>query len=147
MNLPTRHMLLGMTLGAACATALAAFGPGYVLETFADEMPAGFDTDKLVKFDDRYYEVDYDPSVSTDPISTVTVKKIEAGRVSHVQISSTATGTYSTDALTSPHVQYPGIEVEPAAKTAFFFSSYSRGKWTAFGSYNGNSFVSIGRWR
>ena len=53
MNLPTRHMLMGMTLGAICATALAAIGPGFVLETFADEMPASFDTSKLVKFDGR----------------------------------------------------------------------------------------------
>lgn len=147
MSLPTRQVLLGITLGAVCATAINAIGPGYVLETVADEMPAGFDTSKLVKFDDRYYEVDYDASVSTDPISTATVKKIEAGRVSYVQIASTATGTYSTDAMTSPHVQYPGIAVEPVAKKNFFFSSWSRGKWTSFGSYDGHSFTRISRWR
>jgi hypothetical protein len=143
MDLPTRHMLLGMTLGAACATALAAIGPGFVVEVFADEMPAGFDTDNLVKFDDRYYEVDYEPWVSTDPLSTAQIKKIEGGRVSYVNITTTATGTYSSDALTSPHVQYPGIEVESAQKRGFFFSSWSGGRWTAFATYAGNSFVSI----
>ena len=75
MNLPTRQMLMGMILGATCATALAATGPGLVLEAFADEMPAGFDTDKLVKFDGRDYEVEYADWVSTDPLSTANGQK------------------------------------------------------------------------
>lgn len=143
MNLPTRHMLLGMTLGALCATALAAIGPGYVLEVFADEMPAGFDTDKLVKFDGRDYEVSYADWVSTDPLSTATVKKIEAGRVSYVSITSTATGTYSTDGLTSKHVLYPGIEVKPADKNRNWFAYWSGGHWQGFATRNGNSFIAV----
>lgn len=144
MSLPTRHMLLGMTLGALCATTLAATGPGQVLQAFADEMPAGFDTDNLVKFDDRSYRVAYEPWVSTDPVSSTSVKKIEAGRVSQVSISTTQTGTYSTDALTSRHVSYPGIEVkEIDRRGGFWFSSWSHGRWTQFSTFRGNSYVSV----
>ncbi len=144
MNLPTRHMLIGMTLGAACATALAAIGPGFVLEAFADEMPAGFDTDKLVKFDGRDYQVDYADWVSTDPLSTATVKKIEGGRVSYVSITSTTTGTYSTDGLTSKHVLYPGIDVTEATPgRRNWVRFWSNGKWFSFSSRAGNSIVRL----
>ncbi len=145
MNLPTRHMLLGMTLGAICASALAAIGPGYVVEAFADEMPAGFDTDKLVKFGEREYEVSYADWVSTDPLSTAMVKKIEGGKVSYVSITTTATGTYSTDGLTSRHVLYPGIDVEPADKQNNWFAYWYNGQWQGFASQVGNSFVAINR--
>ena len=144
MNLPTRHMLMGMTLGAICATALAAIGPGFVLEALADEMPAGFDTSRLVKFDGREYEVDYADWVSTDALSTATVKKIEAGRVSHVSITTTATGTYSTDGLTSKHVLYPGIdvtEVKPHGRN--FVRFWTNGVWYSFSSRAGNSFIRL----
>src|SRR4051812_35589586 len=115
MNLPDRHLLLGMTVGAICATALAAIGPGMVFEAFGDEFAAtGVDAAGLVKYEDRDYTVDYDASVATDPLSTVRVKKVEAGKVSYVTITTTATGTYSTDAMFSNHVQYPGISVEAA---------------------------------
>ena len=144
MNLPTRHMLMGMTLGAICATALAAIGPGFVLETFADEMPAGFDTSKLVKFDGREYEVEYADWVSTDPLSSTTVKKIEAGRVSHVSITTTATGTYSTDGLTSKHVLYPGIEVTAVGRgTGTYVRFWTNGDWYNFRSRAGNSFIRL----
>jgi hypothetical protein len=144
MNLPTRHVLLGMTLGAACATALAAIGPGFVLEAFADEMPAGFDTNRLVKFDGRDYDVAYADWVSTDPISSATVKKIEAGKVTYVSVTTTATGTYSTDGLTSKHVLYPGIdvtEVSPGRNNWVRF--WSNGSWFSFSSRAGNSFLRI----
>lgn len=142
MNLPTRQMLLGMTLGATSAMALAAIGPGVVLDAFADEMPAGFDTSKLVKFDGRDYEVDYADWVSTDPISSATIKKIEGGRVTYVSVTTTATGTYSTDGLTSRHVLYPGIdvtEVAPGAGNAISF--WTNGHWYDFTSFAGNSFL------
>lgn len=144
MNLPTRHMLLGMSLGAACATALAAMGPGFVLEAFADEMPAGFDTSKLVKFDGRDYEVEYADWVSTDPLSSSTVKKIEGGKVTYVSITTTATGTYSTDGLTSRHVLYPGIDVtEVTPDRSNWLRFWSNGSWFSFSSRAGNSFLRL----
>ena len=143
MNLPDRRVLLGMTLGAVCATALASIGPGAVVEVFADEAAAGFDPSRLVKYEDRQYIVDYDDSVATDPLSTTRVKKVEAGRVSYVTITTTATGTYSTDAMFSRHVQYPGIEVQPAGPSANRFSYWSDGHWTGFVSRNANSFIYV----
>lgn len=155
MNLPDRHLLLGMTLGAICATAIAAIGPGMVFEALADEFaPSGVDAASLVKFEGQDYVVDYDDWVATDPLSTVRVKKVEAGKVSYVTITTTATGTYSTDAMFSNHVQYPGISVEEDSSEIYNrFSYWSGGKWFSFGTIYGNSFfnyrsdnVGISRW-
>ena len=141
MNLPNRHLLLGMTLGAICATALAAIGPGMVFEAFADEFaPVGVDAASLVKFEDRDYVVDYDDWIATDPLSTVRVKKVEAGKVSYVTITTTATGTYSTDAMFSRHVQYPGISVTDAEPSRNFFRYWSNGRWSAFSTGTAGSF-------
>lgn len=146
MNLPDRRVLLGMTLGAVCATALASIGPGMVIKVFADEAAVGFDASQLVKFEGRKYLVDYDESVATDPLSTTRVKKVEGGRVSYVTITTTATGTYSTDAMFSRHVQYPGIEVQPAGRSANRFSYWSNGRWTSFVTRSANSFIYASRW-
>jgi hypothetical protein len=147
MNLPDRHLLLGMTLGAVCATAIAAIGPGMVIEAFADESPVGIDPSSLVRFEDRDYNVDYDDWVATDPLSTVRVKKVEAGRVSYVTITTTATGTYSTDAMFSRHVQYPGISVEQIEPSRNRFSYWTNGEWSSFSTVNAGSFAYHRSWR
>lgn len=141
MNLPDRHLLIGMTLGAACATILAAIGPGMVIDAFADETPQGVDPSRLVRFEDKLYRVDHEASVSTDPLSTSRVKKVEGGRVSYVTITTTPSGTYSTDALFSRHVQYPGIAVEQLSPPDNSFSYWSNGAWAGFVSRSANSFV------
>lgn len=142
MNLPDRHMILGMTLGAFCATALAAIGPGVIVQAFGDDnVINGIDPSRLVRYEERDYVVDYDDWVATDPLSTTRVKKVEAGKVSYVTITTTATGTYSTDAMFSPHVQYPGIQVAPAPDDTYNrFSYWGGGSWLSFGSRGGNSF-------
>ena len=145
MNLPDRRLLLGMTLGAICATAIAAIGPGMVLDALADEFaPVGIDAASLVKYEDREYVVDYDASIATDPLSTVRVKKVEAGKVSYVTITTTASGTYSTDAMFSRHVQYPGISVEPAEPTRNYFRYWSNGRWFGFRTGTAGSFSYLG---
>lgn len=141
MNLPDRHLLLGLTLGAICATAIAAIGPGMKIEVFADESPAGIDPGNLVKYEGQHYVVDYDDTVSTDPLNTRRIKKIEAGKVSYVTITTTATGTYSSDAMFSQHVQYPGISVEPARPDGNSFAYWSNGKWSGFVTRAANSFI------
>ena len=144
MNLPSRQVLLGMTLGASCATVLASIGPGVVLSVIADEAPSGFDTSNLVRFDDRDYRVAYADWVSTDPLSSSTVKKIEGGKVTYVSITTTATGTYSTDGLTSRHVLYPGIEVDEVTDEPRNWLSYwTDGGWYSFSSRAGNSFIRL----
>ncbi len=57
------------------------------------------------------YDVVIDDSVSMDVQRTQQVTKIARGTKSVVTIVTTPTGTYSSDALTSPHVLYPGIDV------------------------------------
>lgn len=141
MNLPDRHLLLGMTIGAICATALAAIGPGMVIQAFGDELAIhGIDASKLVKYEGRRYIVDYDDTVSTDPLSTTTVKKVEAGKVSYVTITRTATGTYSSDAMFSNHIQYPGISVEAARPARNYFRYWTNGAWSAFSTGTAGSF-------
>ena len=147
MNLPDRHMLLGMTLGAVCATALAAIGPGMVIEAFGDEAPAGIDPSQLVRYENRIYSVEYDESVSTDALSTSRVKKVEAGKVSYVTITRTSTGTYSSDALFSNHVQYPGISVEVLTPPINHFAYWSNGYWANVITGSANSFIGTSAWR
>lgn len=65
----------------------------------------------LVKFDERQYEVAYSADVSLEPLSSSSVRKVGYGHVRDVNIATTSTGTYSSDALVSPHVLYPGIKV------------------------------------
>src|SRR5688500_16736703 len=56
----------------------------------------------------RKYKITFDESISTEVQRTQVVKKIGYGRTSEVTIVTTPSGTYSTDGLLSPHVQYPG---------------------------------------
>ncbi|MHA6729412.1 hypothetical protein [Devosia sp. A369] len=142
MNLPDRHLLLGMTLGAVCATALAAVGPGVVLQAFGDESAIhGVDPSRLVRFEERDYLVDYEDWVATDPLATARVKKVEAGKVSYVTITTTDTGTYSSDAMFSRHVQYPGISVQSAEPDRNFFRYWSHGAWSGFSTGVAGSFT------
>lgn len=143
--LPDRKVLLGMALGALSATAVAAVGPGWVTSVLADEFarPA-IDPSRLVRYENVNYLVDYDASVSTEALSTARVKKIEAGKVTYVDITTTATGVYSSDAMFSPHVQYPGIEVErapyPHNRGGNRFTVWGDNGWTSFSTTPGKSY-------
>ncbi|WDR04037.1 hypothetical protein PSQ19_08515 [Devosia algicola] len=141
MSMPTRHLLLGLTLGAICTTALSAIGPGFISTALADGFASGIDTSKLLHVDGRDYSVHYDDSVSTEPQKQVRIKKVEYGRVSYVDISTTSSGTYSSEALLSPHVKYPGIKVDrvnTAAQATLFTWSGSNG-WLSLPLAQGNS--------
>lgn len=145
MNLPTRHAVIGMALGALAASVIAVTGPGMSMPALASEVlgmaaAPGFDPNELVKFNERQYRVQHEDWVGTEPLSSVRVKKIEGGRVSHVTITTTATGTYSTDAMFSRHVRYAGIAVdEQRVPNRFWF--WSKNGWSGFSSQVANSFV------
>lgn len=114
MGLPTKPVLTGMLLGAAAATGLAMTGAGFDIRAVADELLTPvFDASKLVVFDDTLFSVEVEPGVSTEVLKTATIRKIEFGRTSVVKVTTTASGTYSTDGLYSPHFRYPGIHVRP----------------------------------
>lgn len=84
-----------------------------------NQAPNGIDFDNLVRIDKRSYNVNVEDYVDLNPISSATVKKISAGRVFTVDIATTSTGTYSTDAMRSKHVLYPGIDVKEVKPADF----------------------------
>jgi hypothetical protein len=106
----------------------------------------GFDPSKLLILDEDN-GVRYEDWVSTDPLDTQVIKKIEGGRVSYVTIKRTATGTYSSDGIASPHVQYPGVIEPDNPRNNFSFSSWNNGQWTRLQTYSGNSYVSISTYK
>lgn len=135
MYLLNRHLVTGVTLGALGLSAFAAFA-------FADEMgrPDGVDPSSLVRYEGRDYDVAYEDWIDTDPQAISIVKKIEGGRVSYVTITTTASGTYSTDAMFSKTVRYPGITVGEQRRDDRF-SYWSNGHWTSFSTRIGDSFT------
>lgn len=135
MNLPDRKLLLSFIFMGLVTPALADGG--------------AIDTSKLVFHEGSRYQVSYDETVSSDPISVNRVKKIEAGKVSWITIATTTTGTYSTDAMFSRNVQYPGISVErlpwpdgahDTPRPRNHFSYWSGTSWTGMSVRSGNSF-------
>ena len=133
MSLPTLPTILSLS-AAALVLSLAAVR--------AD----GFDPSNLLILDEDT-GVRYEDWVSTDPLDTQVIKKIEGGRVSYVTIKRTATGTYSSDGIESPHVQYPGVIEPDNPRDRFSFSSWNNGQWTRLKTYSGNSYVSISTYK
>ncbi|MBI4922921.1 MAG: hypothetical protein HY834_14330 [Devosia nanyangense] len=135
----TSGLLAAMVAGAFATPMLfpAAFADepaSIALRTASDLFPPPFDPKKLVK-----YDIVFDDTVSTEVQSTQLVKKIGYGQKTMVSIVTTPSGTYSSDALTSPNVRYPGIEVTPKARDdedrfwiSSFASPYGTGHSTAF---------------
>ena len=133
MSLPTLPTILSLTAAALVMSLVA---------VRAD----GFDPSKLLILDEDN-GVRYEDWVSTDPLDTQVIKKIEGGRVSYVTIKRTATGTYSSDGIESPHVQYPGVIEPENPRNRFSFSSWNNGSWTRLKTYSGNSYVSISTYK
>ena len=82
--------------------------PAQVVRTIKDLFPPPFDPSKLRKFD-----IELSDKVSTEPLRTQYVRKIAFGRATTVTVVTTSSGTCSSDAITSPHGLYPGIDVSP----------------------------------
>lgn len=108
-KVPLSRLKVGIAVGFLLVAVIAA-GTSYA-DAQIGSGPAPLST--LVKFGDREYELTTADWVSLDPISSTTVRKIGYGRVTEVSIATTATGTYSSDGMVSPHVRYPGITVRP----------------------------------
>ncbi len=82
-----------------------------MLSTQKQLFPAPFDASALVRFSDEEYLVNA-VGASLEPESSVFVRKIGYGNSAWVTISTTPSGVYSSDAIASRNVRYPGIEVE-----------------------------------
>jgi len=106
--------------GIATVIAGALAAPKFMPQAFADEPQSHlldtaneifapkFDPKSLQKFD-----IALDDSVSSEVSHRELISKIAGGHKSIVSVVTTPTGTYSSDALVSPNVQYPGIDVTP----------------------------------
>ncbi len=85
------------------------------------------------------------PDVSDTVLTTQNVRKIGYGRVETVEIVTTASGTYSSDGLRSPHVLYPGVEVLTSQTDIVkVLLSLVNGIWTPLRLLDAGSFVSYG---
>jgi hypothetical protein len=137
-----RMFVIAGTIGVLAAGGLAGFAflPAASAQEAIDTLnrpakdffPPSFDPEKLKKFD-----VAIADSVSTDVDHTDIVGKIAFGKKSVVTILSTPTGTYSSDALLSPNIRYPGIDVtrkDTPGDWAFTTeqSPYGTRSWSSF---------------
>jgi hypothetical protein len=92
----------------------------------------------------KRYDITFDDSVSGEVLSTRHVKKIAGGRTLDVTITTTPSGTYSTDGLLSPHVKYPGVDKKlkpwagPSSSYWYRSSRTANGSWS---SYSHGSFT------
>ncbi|MCF6303546.1 MAG: hypothetical protein L3J13_10200 [Devosiaceae bacterium] len=81
-------------------------------QTRADQnTPSKESLSRLLRVGERTYQVDFDPSISSDVVSSSVVQKIAFGNETYVSIVATSSGTYSTDGFASNHVLYPGVSV------------------------------------
>jgi hypothetical protein len=144
MHLPDRRLLVAMSLGATFGVLAGMVGPGIAQDSVLElqDQPA-IDPDQLVKFEGREYLVENADWVSTDAESTSVIQKIEGGRTSYVTVTTTATGTYSTDGLFSEHIQYPGVTVTEVSdyRAPNRFSYWTSNGWTSVRVRLGNSFT------
>ncbi|HHG89221.1 MAG TPA: hypothetical protein ENJ90_01905 [Devosia sp.] len=81
----------------------------------ANQPAIGGDLSNLLRVGERSYSVSFDPGVSSEVLSSALVQKIAFGKESWVSIATTTSGTYSTDALASNNVLYPGVTVSQLA--------------------------------
>ncbi len=138
-----------ITAGIFAATAMVLALPSILPSAIADEEPMRtlmsspakifarpMDTDGFVKWD-----FTVDPAISTEPIRQSSIKKIAFGRVEMVEVIETATGIYSSDAMTDPHVQYPGIA--RTRKPGGPILVWNGRDWVATTSSGAGSFVTI----
>lgn len=118
--------------------AIANEEPTHTLLSSASEIfPPPFDFSGLAK-----YNYQLSPAVSTEVVKQSTVKKIGYGNTEFVQVLQTPSGTYSTDALQSPYVEYPGILKKPVHDQVGI-AFWSNGHWVIEKPISAGSFVTI----
>ena len=92
----------------------------------------------------KRYTFTFDDSVSAEVERSRVVKKIAGGRTSEVTITTTPSGTYSTDGLLSPHIQYPGIDKKLKSggiRRNFWFAASGSSRYGHWTSYSNGSFT------
>lgn len=128
-----------LALPSMLPPALASEQPARTLLSSVSELfPPPFDPGKLMK-----YSYELSPAISTDVVKQSVVKKIGYGNSETVYVVQTPSGTYSTDALQSPHVEYPGILKERSRGNHVGMAYWSNGHWVARKFVSAGSFVTI----
>jgi acetyl esterase/lipase len=110
-----KYSIIGALSGTAATMVFAL--PSLIPLAWAHEQPistlqtAKHQALKLFDRDNDLFKPQWstEPSVSQEVASSYEIRKIEAGKTSFVQVVNTPSGVYSSDALDSPHVRYPGI--------------------------------------
>jgi hypothetical protein len=142
-----KHVALGALLGTAVSLALVA--PNFIPKAWADDAVKIATAQKSQLMDiiapkpAAFFKPLWtvEDSVSTDVLSVNKVRKIEGGRTSFVNVATTASGVYSSDALTSPNVRYPGIHAEGQA--GITFALLVGGNWVNIAPIRNDSFVHV----
>lgn len=129
-----------LALPSLLPPAIANDEPARTLLSSANEIfPPPFDPGSLFK-----YTYELSPAVSTEVMRQSTVKKIGYGKTEFVHILQTPSGTYSTDALQSPNVEYPGV-LKKRTHDQIGMVSWSDGRWVTEKPISAGSFVTITR--
>lgn len=71
-----------------------------------------------------------------------TIKKIGYGNTEFVHVLQTPSGTYSTDALQSPNIEYPGV-TKKRTRDQIGMAFWYNGHWVMQKSMSAGSFVTI----
>jgi hypothetical protein len=71
-----------------------------------------------------------------------TIKKIGYGNTEFVHVLQTPSGTYSTDALQSPYVEYPGV-LKKRTHDQIGLAFWSNGSWVMQNPVSAGSFVTV----
>ncbi len=145
----TRAIILGGAAGLAGLVMLAL--PDYLPPAVASDepirtllsspselWPPAFNPDTLMKWD--YY---VQPGVSIEPIRESTVRKIGYGKTTMVHVMETESGVYSTDALASPHVEYPGIIKQLRPTESELIWQLVDGRWVLATARAADSFSAV----
>lgn len=128
-----------LTLPDALPPAVASEEPVRTLLRSASELwPPAFNPEGLMKWD--YY---LQPSVSMEPIRESTIRKIGYGKTTLVNVTETSSGIYSTDALASSHIQYPGIIKDLKPAQVPLLRVWDGQQWTVQVGAMADSFVAI----
>lgn len=128
-----RTIVGGSLIGFLAAGFLAL--PSILPPAFADEEPvrtllkSGHEIFRQPIDGDNFVKPAWtiEPWVSTEALSERTVKKIGYGRTEYVSIVTTASGTYSSDGLASPHLLYPGITANEEAGSIRLYIRHGSG--------------------
>jgi hypothetical protein len=148
----TGSLLAGGLIGLLIAGSLAATSmlppamaneePALTLLKTADEIfPEDLNADDFFK-----PNWTIEDSVSTEILSEQVIRKIEFGRTTFVRVVTTASGTYSSDAVDSPYIQYPGIHNMTSPRTADaarVLGAWDGKSWTILRSFGANSFTTL----